>query len=85
MSMASYWWVFCFRTKGGSGFGVMLRIFPEPSIVGAPSHKPPISFPYFKGFLWEWHGSSMGMEVPLLQVPREFLLIMPCRGNRKRF
>ena len=35
-----------------------------------PSYKLPIPFPYFKGFLWGWYGSSMGMGVPLLGVPR---------------
>ena len=34
------------------------------------SYKLPIPFPYFKGFLWEWYGSSMGVGVPLLGVPR---------------
>ena len=38
--------------------------------MGPPSYKLPIPFPYFKGFLWEWYGSSMGMGVPLLGVPR---------------
>ena len=28
--------------------------------MGPPSYKLPIPFPYFKGFLWEWYGSSMG-------------------------
>ena len=31
--------------------------------MGPPSHKLPTPFPYFKGFLWEWYGSSMGMGV----------------------
>ena len=47
--------------------------FQGPSIVGPPSHKPPTSFPYFKGFLWEWYGRSMGMGVPLLRVPGIFV------------
>ena len=34
-----------------------------------PSYKLPIPFPYFKGFLWEWYGSSMGMGVPVLGGP----------------
>ena len=46
----------------------------DPQARGTPGpHKPPISFTYFKGFLWEWYGSSMGMGVPLLQVPGIFV------------
>ena len=28
--------------------------------MGPPSHKLPIPFPYFKGFLWEWYGRVAG-------------------------
>ena len=34
---------------------------------GPPIMGPP--FPYCKGFLWEWYGSSMGMGVPVLGGP----------------
>lgn len=44
----------------------------EPLIVGPLSHKLPVPFPYFKGFLWEQDGSSMGTGVPLLGVDRKF-------------
>ena len=37
-----------------------------PKDVGPPSHKRD---PYFKGFLWDSYGSSMGMGVSLLGVP----------------
>ena len=32
-------------------------------------HGTPFPFPYLKEVLWKWHGSSMGMGVPLLGVP----------------
>ena len=48
---------------------LLLGFFQGPSLVGPPSHKLPIPFPYFKGSLWEWYRSSMGMGVPLLGVP----------------
>ena len=33
--------------------------YQGPSMVEPCSHKPPTSFPYFKGFFWEWFGSSV--------------------------
>ena len=67
----------CMWTTTSLKFGIVKQIeerlnkgfFQGPPIAGPPSHKLPIPFPYFKGFLWEWYGSSMGMGVPLLGVP----------------
>ena len=45
--------------------------FQGPSIVGPPSHKPPISFPCLQGILmgvvWEWGTHYWGsLEFPLI-------------------
>ena len=53
--------------------------------MGPPSHKLPIPFPYFRGFLWEWYGSGMGMGIALLGVPGIFLdtSIIFCANQKK--
>ena len=65
-SPLGFWTITCPTSTLQKNYG----FFQGPPIVGPPSHKLPIPFPYFKGFLWEWYGSSMGMGVPLLGVPR---------------
>lgn len=55
------------------------RALRRPEFNSSPGHlkygpqewEQPICgpIPHFKGFLWGWYGTSIGMEVPLLGVP----------------
>ncbi len=55
-----------------------------PPIMGPPSHKLPIPFPYFKGFLWEWYGSKMRMRAPLyFCIPWNFPCMVDISSQRE--
>ena len=59
------------------------RLLVRPANQHRFCHKLPIPFKDFKGFLWKWYGSSMGMGVQFF--PIDFWILVPVASQESLY